>query len=118
MELMLLSLLLIKHYIFDFVLQTEEHIKYKGVYGDKRGIDHSMQHAWGTAAILVVWNPSFFHVAVLLSAIEGIIHYHIDYIKMKYFQYEMGSRKFWLAFGADQLLHNLTYVAIILLFIL
>lgn len=116
MELILLSLLLIKHYIFDFVLQTDEHIKFKGVYGDRRGVDHSLQHSWGTVAILTVYNPSFFHLSFLIGMLEGILHYHIDYVKMKYFQYTMSDKRFWVALGLDQLLHTLTYVLIIFVY--
>lgn len=114
MELVLLSLLFIKHYIFDFVLQTDEHIKYKGQYGDRRGIDHSLQHAWGTVAILTVYNPSFFHMAFLIGLAEGALHYHIDYVKMKFFQYSMSDKRFWTALGFDQLLHTLTYILILI----
>lgn len=109
----LLILLAFKHYLFDFVFQTSDHIRYKGVYGDTRGVDHSLQHAWGTVAILTVVDLSFFHVAAIIGILEAILHYHIDYVKMKFFQYSIDDRRYWITFGFDQYLHYLTYITIV-----
>ena len=46
-----LLLLFVKHYIIDFVMQTDEMVKGKGVYGNPKGILHSLQHAIGTLLI-------------------------------------------------------------------
>jgi hypothetical protein len=42
-----LTLLQIKHFICDFVLQTSRHVQFKGIYGHPAGVEHSAIHAIG-----------------------------------------------------------------------
>jgi len=110
---------MIKHTICDYILQTDCMVKYKGVYGDKRGVKHSTDHLIGTFVIFVVLFPSQPFKAVAVALLDGIIHYHIDWIKIKYFgQYKNHQKEYWCAFGTDQLYHYFTYVAITMLFLL
>ena len=60
------------------------------------------------------------HLALGLNAIvivaEFIVHYHIDWGKeqlMKRAGWHAENAGYWTALGLDQLLHQLTYVAIV-----
>jgi hypothetical protein len=109
----LLALLLVKHFVCDFVLQTKWQVHQKGIYGAPGGIVHSSIHVAGTlVALVAVAAPFAATIAVLVA--EFVVHYHIDWGKeqvVRRFDWREGAR-FWNAIGFDQLLHGLTYVAI------
>lgn len=110
----LLLLLFVKHYIIDFVLQTDAMVKGKGIYGNLNGINHSFQHAIGTfvvAAILLA-NPVMWFV---LALFDFVTHYHIDWIKMKYGNRDITNPKFWNHLGLDQLAHQCCYLLMVVL---
>lgn len=104
-----LTLLFIKHYLVDFVFQTEEEVKGKGIYGNLSGIRHSAEHA-----ILTFWLTLLFTVNVPVSLIIGlldfILHYHIDWTKMNYGNRDITNKLFWNHLGLDQLAHQITYI--------
>lgn len=104
-----LTLLFIKHYYVDFVLQTEEMVKGKGIYFNLSGIHHSAQHALFTALITLafVGDPG---IAAVFGAFDFLIHYHTDWAKMKYGTRDMMTSAFWNQLGLDQLSHSLTYI--------
>ena len=110
----LLALLLIKHFICDFVLQTPWQLAEKGIYGAPGGIVHSGIHIAGTlVALLAVQTPLSVALPVLIA--EFAVHYHIDWGKeqtVRRLDWRAGAR-FWNAMGFDQLLHGLTYLAIV-----
>ena len=110
---LLLLLLQVKHFLFDFVLQTSYQLKNKGNYGHPGGILHSGLHAAGTAFILLVLATP---AAILIAIVAGefVVHYHIDWGKEQITRrYGAGQNAFfWRMIGLDQLLHQLTYVAI------
>lgn len=110
----LFALLLVKHFLGDFVLQSKWQVHQKGVYGAPGGIVHSGIHAGGTLiALVAVMTPLAVIVPVLIA--EFIVHYHIDWGKewtVRRFGWQDGAR-FWNAIGFDQLLHGLTYLAIV-----
>jgi len=110
----LLALLLVKHFFCDFVLQTKWQVHQKGIYGAPGGLVHSGIHVAGTlVALIAVMTPIAVIVTVLIA--EYVIHYHIDWGKeqlVRHFDWREGAR-FWNAIGFDQLLHGLTYVAIV-----
>ena len=102
--------------------------KNKGTYLHPGGLAHSFIHAVGTGMSLVFmmivlgYDPVKAHQAALLSAtFDYTLHYHIDYAKVnvgRYFELlPTNSEWFWVLLGFDQLLHALTYFAIIGLFI-
>jgi hypothetical protein len=109
MELLWLFLALqVKHFICDFPLQANPFFyKNKGTYGHAGGIAHAAIHGLGTWIILG-WQ------AALLDA---VVHYHIDWAKMrlnKAWKLEpANSEAFWILLGFDQLLHQLTYIALL-----
>jgi hypothetical protein len=109
----LLALLLIKHFICDFVLQTKWQIAEKGTYGAPGGIVHSGIHIAGTLFALLPVLPPISVVFTVMAA-EFVVHYHIDWGKeqlVRRYDWRDGAR-FWNAIGMDQLLHGLTYLAI------
>lgn len=103
-----LFLLQLKHYIVDFRLQTQAQIKTKGTYGNLVGLGHTL----GTMLVLLpfLWNHPV--VLILCSIFDTLIHYHCDFVKMQYGIKEIAQPKFWWQLGQDQLVHQLTYLAI------
>lgn len=107
----------VKHWYVDFVNQTPEEINNKGIYGNLDGLAHSAKHGLGTVFVLLLVgvDPA---VSVIWGAIDLVIHYHIDWIKMHYGTHDITTKKFWSQLGLDQLAHALTYIGLVhLLFI-
>lgn len=113
----LLALFGIKHFLADFVLQSNRMISEKGTYGAPGGLEHAGWHAILTTAILFClfpWDMGAHAFAILLGGLDGVIHYHIDWAKTNLSRgLTPADRKFWLWLGADQGLHYLTYILII-----
>ena len=111
--LLLILLFVIKHFMIDFVLQTQEEVDHKGTYSDWRGVKHSVKHGIGT--LLVLWFAGAgLELSYLYAAADLLIHYHVDWAKMN-INKKMGwgpttHEEFWWLLGADQLAHALTYV--------
>jgi hypothetical protein len=114
-----MGLFILKHFVCDFWLQFDYMIKEKGMYGAEGGRHHALMHTAGTFLVLAVTIYSI-EVAVILAFLDGIVHYHIDWAKMKLSQHlTPADSEFWWFIGADQMLHYLTYVGIIaILFLL
>jgi hypothetical protein len=112
-----LLVLQVKHFIADFVLQTPYQFLNKGKYGHPGGMVHAGIHALGSMLAFLIITPS----APLGAAIvigEFIVHYHIDWLKertVKVNRWVFPQSEFWWTFGADQALHQATYVAIVAL---
>ena len=107
----------VKHFVVDFPLQGPYQYKNKGTYGHPGGILHAFLHLAGTFIVLSVATTSDY--AISFAALDGVIHYHIDWVKMN-INSKMGwgpltSEKFWWLLGFDQFLHQVTYIAIIAL---
>jgi hypothetical protein len=110
---LLLLLLQLKHFLFDFVLQTPYQLKNKGTYGHPGGILHSGLHVAATALILfILATPVVLLIAIVVG--EFLVHYHIDWGKEQITRREGTGQNafFWRMIGLDQLLHQLTYIAI------
>lgn len=114
MELILLTALVIKHFIVDFPLQKPYQWINKGTYGHPGGILHSALHGAGTYLCLMVYAPI---AAVYLALFDAVVHYHIDWAKVninkKYGWKPDTHEQFWVLLGFDQLLHILTYILIV-----
>ena len=109
----LLLFLQLKHWYIDFVIQTDDEVKGKAIYGNGIGIGHSAKHAFGTLmCILAVTGLPYFIFALLLALIDGIIHYHVDWAKMNYGNRDITTPAFWNHLGLDQMLHQITYIFI------
>lgn len=103
---------MVKHFLADFVLQMDYMLAEKGTYGQRGGLDHASIHAFLTAIVVWCFVP-FFGTIMLVGLIDGIIHYHIDWIKVNFSKGLTTSDKaFWIWFGADQLAHYLTYAGL------
>ena len=116
MELIILFLLQIKHWYVDFVLQDDEQVAHKGVYGNFIGISHSIDHIAGN--LIVLFLVSFFYtipllLIVLLSFIDGILHYHIDWAKMNFGCRNIADKEFWNHLGQDQMAHQICYLLMV-----
>lgn len=116
--LFLLLLLQLKHYYADFVIQTYAQTVRKGIYKDLCGISHSLDHVWTSLVALLIYDAvvgiPLWCLAVIPIA-EGIAHYHIDWLKVRYGTKNMQSPLFWNQFGLDQLAHQITYLVIALI---
>lgn len=116
--LLVLLLLQVKHFLFDFVWQTPWQLANKGHWGHPGGIVHSGLHVAGTAAVLAVAGPSFglaFGLALAVLVGEFLVHYHLDWGKEQFVRRFVTGQGagFWRMIGLDQLLHQLTYLAIV-----
>ena len=117
MEILALLLLFqIKHWYADFKIQTYMQTVKKGIWLNLTGISHSLDHVWGTLVILLifsVFHPISAGAIILVALIEGIIHYMIDYTKVKYGCKDNTKPLFWNQFGLDQLAHQACYLVIV-----
>jgi hypothetical protein len=110
-----LFLLQVKHWLVDFAWQTTEHVKHKGTYGHPVGMMHSVEHAVGTGfcllTLMLLPNVSIpLLTLVIMSTLDGILHYHIDWAKMNFGCRDIQTPTFWNHLGFDQMLHQLTYL--------
>src|SRR5262245_24484334 len=100
-------ILLTKHLVFDYFLQTSYMVHEKGIYGHAGGILHSGLHALGTTP-LFLWIPPSASLAAAIIVGEFIVHYHLDWTKeqvVKRMQWTPKEAPFWWALGVDQYLH-------------
>lgn len=111
--LVILFALQIKHWYADFCIQTYMQTVKKGVWLHPTGISHSLEHV--TASMFVLLLVSFFVTInpitiIWITISEGILHYIIDFVKVKYGCKDNTKPLFWNQFGLDQLAHQLTYL--------
>lgn len=115
LALIVVALLLCKHMAFDFVLQTRYQLDHKHLYGHPGGLLHAGLHVVGTAAAIAIARPAPMLFAGVLAA-EFVVHYHVDWIKEQVLRHGGWARsdvRYWAVFGADQLIHQLGYLAIV-----
>jgi hypothetical protein len=85
----------------------------KGVWLDPIGISHTTDHMYCSLVALFIFNfvvPLNAFVIIFLTLAEGIIHYIVDFTKVKYGCKDNTKPIFWTQFGLDQLAHQLTYL--------
>ena len=111
--LILMALLQIKHLFADYFLQSERMLTNRSTYLHLGRMQHASIHAaLSVLCLLAIGAPALF--VVVLCLIEGVVHFHIDWAKGLYSERSgdtPADPSYWRAFGADQLLHMLTYVA-------
>jgi uncharacterized protein DUF3307 len=120
-ELVLLALaavavLMFKHAVADFYLQTSYQYLNKGKYGHPGGIIHAGIHTALTPLVYLVLVPGSLLIAAALALGEFVLHYHIDWLKEQVTHrngWTTSDRGFWFALGTDQLVHGLTYLGIV-----
>lgn len=89
MELALATLaimLAIKHFLADGLYQTAWHYKNKGTFLHLGGLSHSLNHAFGTFVVLLIFGILFGGLSktlfIGLVLFDFFTHYIIDYGKM------------------------------------
>jgi hypothetical protein len=118
-RLVLLALLAfqVKHLLCDFVLQTKFQVFNKGYYGHTGGIIHAACHVVFSVPALLLLTRSPAVIAAVMAC-EFLVHYHIDWLKARTERVRNWTPEdniYWLAFGADQFLHQVTYIVIVTL---
>jgi len=123
----LLVLLQAKHFLADFVFQPAWMYKNKGTFGHPGGIVHALVHGLATCAILALlpWQAKMTSAGITLvicyiGMAEFAIHYIVDWGKVNWNNhYNWGpttSENFWKLLGFDQLLHQWTYIFIVVVY--
>ena len=106
----------VKHFLADYLLQPGWILRGKGDLRLAGGYVHAALHAFGSLpAFLLVGLGS--HQMAALAAAEFVIHYGIDFTKAGLSQRSRAgpdSRAYWALHGADQLVHQLTYVGLLI----
>jgi hypothetical protein len=106
-------LLQIKHFLADFLWQTNQMVTEKGIYGARYGIYHSLIHSAGTFLAFSWMHPV---LGIITALIDFLAHYHIDWAKINInnkYHYTPQDSKFWFWLGLDQLAHQLTYLFLV-----
>lgn len=109
----LYGVFVIKHFVCDFLFQTNWQAANKGRYGHPASFAHSGQHALGSLVVLYGLAPGLYAAMV---AGETFLHYHLDWLKdgiTKRAGWTVKDHAFWIALGFDQMMHHLTYVGIV-----
>ena len=104
----------IKHFVFDYVLQTPFQFRNKGFYGHLGGILHSGLQALGTIPAFFIVPPGW-PLGVTIVIGEFVVHYHVDWAKeqtLRRMKLTTTDAWYWRFYGIDQLAHQLTYVVI------
>jgi hypothetical protein len=112
-------MLILKHFIVDFILQTPYQYENKGTYMHPGGVLHAALHGTFSFVLLlpIILTSTSITTLLIVSIIDAILHYHIDYGKMtlnKALNLTPKDQLFWTIMGFDQLLHYLTYVGMVL----
>lgn len=116
-----------KHFFVDFMFQDAYMYKNKGIYGHMGGIIHAVLHGWATFMICIFYG-AFYHIPFdqihlwySVGILDAIVHYHIDYLKVKINDAKNWqcntSERFWHLLGLDQYLHYLTYLVIVFMLV-
>lgn len=117
MELVLLSLLLIKHTIVDLALQHYIKGQKKLQWLNPLAHWHYAQHGIGTLIVTLPLTGDLL-VAASVSLLDYLIHWHVDFCKScvrQHYGWEEQDLSFWVLQSVDQILHYLTYILFSLL---
>jgi len=110
------AVLMFKHAVADFYLQTAYQYLNKGTYGHPGGFIHAGIHVALTPLVYLVLVPGSLLIAGAIALGEFLLHYHIDWAKEQITRrngWTAQNAGFWHALGTDQLIHGLTYLAIV-----
>ncbi len=112
------AVLMFKHMVADFYLQTPYQYLNKGIYGHPGGFIHAGIHVALTPLVYLVLAPGSLLLAGAIALGEFAVHYHIDWLKEQFTHrhcWTARDRGFWFALGADQFVHGVTYLALVAL---
>jgi hypothetical protein len=110
------AVLMAKHMVADFYLQTPYQYLNKGRYGHPGGFLHSAIHVALTPLVYLVLAPASLLLAIGIALGEFAVHYHVDWLKEQVTHrngWTVHDRGFWYALGTDQLAHGLSYLLIV-----
>jgi hypothetical protein len=105
----------VKHFVADYTLQWPSMIADKCHMNRAGGYLHAAIHIVLTLPVLVLCGLSLVPIILVLIC-EFVVHYVTDFTKGKYdckHKLHAHTRHFWVLHGADQLVHQLTYVVIL-----
>ena len=105
----------LKHFICDFVLQSDWMALNKGLSGQEglRALfSHAGIHAFGTLIIMLFFATSFWWLALVDFAVHGTID-RVKGLITKKNKWEAKDTLFWWALGFDQEMHNFTHLGFI-----
>ncbi len=111
----LLLLFQIKHLAADYLFQSGWMVRNKGRYGHPGGLLHAAIHGVCTIPVLLL-APLSIGVVTAIVVAEVVLHYHIDWAKVQFghlLKLTPERQGYWIAMGADQFAHQLTYVLIL-----
>lgn len=111
--LLVFFILQLKHFVADFVLQTNQMVYEKGIYGARHGIYHSLIQGAGTFLAFAWIHPA---LGFFTAIVDFLAHYHIDWAKIninKKYNYTPQDKQFWFWLGLDQLAHQITYIFLV-----
>jgi Protein of unknown function (DUF3307) len=113
--LLLIAALQLKHFTCDGPLQTKAMVVSKSHYGQAQGVLHAFLHGIGSVILFGLFGVPIV-TSLVLSLLDIVLHYHIDYIKeniVKLFRWSTEDPYFWWAISADQMLHQFTYLVMV-----
>lgn len=109
----LLTALIVKHYVADFLLQTPYQYQNKGKLLHPGGLLHGAITVLASAVVLW-WFAIPWHVAWWVLGVEFIVHYLTDLIKVRLNDSQgwepQTHQQYFQLLGLDQMIHYLTYV--------
>jgi hypothetical protein len=85
----------------------------KGVWLHPIGISHTLDHVYSTLVVILAFSffvPLSVGAIIFVTFVEGLVHYFVDFTKVKYGCKDNTKPVFWTQFGLDQLAHELTYL--------
>ncbi len=112
-----------KHFLFDFVFQSDWQVRNKGRYGHPGGLVHAGLHGTGTLVVgllAALIGAIGLGAALVLALADALIHYHVDWSKAQIsrrMKLSPDRHAFWIALGADQAAHHVTYLGLIILLV-
>jgi hypothetical protein len=120
MQMMTLTLAMLlcfqlKHFVADYLLQPGWMLRGKGDLRCAGGYAHAGLHAFGSLPAYLIAGVGPGGIVLLLVA-EFAAHYFTDYAKAGLSGRSLSgpdTRAFWALHGADQFVHQLTYVGLI-----
>jgi hypothetical protein len=107
-----LTLFIVKHLVADFLLQPGwmSQGKSRSHGWVMPAAAHALVHATATGVIFGLLAPAY----IWLAGVDFFVHFAIDRSKVlvnRTFAWNISKPGFWLSFGFDQTLHELTNVA-------
>lgn len=117
-SIILITALLLKHTVADYFMQYGWMLKDKASYGAFGGLMHAGWHGALTLLVLLLATDIPTVYMLLLSGLDTVLHYHIDYLKSNLWKkkaYQPYEQQYWMIHGADQFAHILTYGLIAIL---